>query len=388
MKKSANTNKSKSLKIILISIVAVTATYILLPNYLQKGLIYLSPNIDDFLIFDNREVKTGKSRPWPLSANYGNIGLKETKLDSLQKYQTVAFLVIHKDSILFEGYWNGYTKQTPSNSFSMAKSIVSLLIGCAIEDGFIQGLDEKVSNYLPWLKGPFSNELTIRHLLSMSSASSWDESYSSPFSITTQAYYGRDLPAVMHKVEISQHPGVAFSYKSGNTQLLERVLHKATGISISEYASQRLWQPLGAENPALWSLDRKYGTEKAYCCFNSNARDFARIGSLVLNHGSFRGLKIVSPNYIKEMTKPVKYLTDKDANMVDYYGLHWWIMNYKGEKIPYARGILGQYIYVLPREDAVIVRLGHKRSKNYHLHHPVDAFTWLQTGLDIIRQNQ
>jgi hypothetical protein len=88
------------------------------------------------------------------------------------------------------------------------------------------------------------------------------------------------------------------------------------------------------------------------------------------------------------MTKPVKYLTDKDANMVDYYGLHWWIMNYKDEKIPYARGILGQYIYVLPREDAVIVRLGHKRSKNYHLHHPADAFTWLQTGLDIIRQNQ
>jgi CubicO group peptidase (beta-lactamase class C family) len=191
----------------------------------------------------------------------------------------------------------------------------------------------------------------------------------------------------MHKVEISQHPGVVFNYKSGNTQLLERVLNKATGMSISEYASQRLWQPLGAENPALWSLDRKHGTEKAYCCFNSNARDFARIGSLVLNHGSYRNLQIVSKNYIEEMTKPVKYLTDKDDNKADYYGLHWWIMNYKGEKIPYARGILGQYIYVLPREDAVIVRLGHKRSKNYRSHHPEDSFTWLQTGLDIIRQN-
>ena len=386
MKKSKKANKSKTLRTIILIIVALTATYIFLPNYLQKGLIYLNPNIDDYKIFDNREVKTGDPLPWALSENYGQLKLSLTSEDSLEKYQTVAFLVIQHDSILFEKYWDGYSQTTPSNSFSMAKSVVSLLIGCAIEDGYIKSLDEKVKNYLPWLKGTYRDELTIRHLLTMSSASSWDESYSSPFSITTRAYYGRNLKSTMKEVKIIRHPGIVFKYRSGDTQLLERVLFKATGMHLSDYASQKLWQPLGAREPALWSLDKRKGIEKAYCCFNSNARDFARIGSLVLNNGRFAKKRILPTHYIKEMTTPVKYLTNEEAEMVDYYGLQWWIMHFDDQKIPYARGILGQYIYVVPQYDAVIVRLGKKRSSTYQEHHPKDAFTWLKTGIDIIKK--
>ncbi|PWE01399.1 serine hydrolase domain-containing protein [Marinilabilia rubra] len=387
MKKSKRTNKSKTLRTVILIIVGLMATYTFLPNYLQKGLIYMNPNIDDYKIFDNREVKTGEPIPWPTAEKYGHLKLNQTTIDSLEKYNSVAFLVIQHDSILYEGYWDGYTETTISNSFSMSKSVVSLLIGCAIEEGLIKSLDEKAKKYLPWLNGPYSGDLTIRHLLTMSSASSWDESYSSPFSITTRAYYGRSLSSTIKEVKIVQHPGIVWNYRSGDTQLLERILNKATGLTLSEYASQKLWQPMGAEEPALWSLDRRKGIEKAYCCFNSNARDFARIGNLILNNGSFAGKKILSEDYINKMITPAKYLTNENAEMVDYYGLHWWIMNYKDQEIPYARGILGQYIFVVPQHDAVIVRLGHKRSDSYHNHHPKDAFTWVKAGLEIIKQN-
>ncbi|WP_010663122.1 serine hydrolase domain-containing protein [Marinilabilia salmonicolor] len=389
MKKSGKVKKSKTFKIIIFSIVGITALYTLLPDYLQKGMIYLTPDIDDYKIFDNREVETGTPRSWPLTFDYNQYTITpESVRDSMKTLQTTGFLIIKNDSLLFEQYSEGHNSTTISNSFSMAKSIVSLLIGCAIEDGHIGSLDDKVKKYLPWLKGPHSDQLTIRHLLTMSSASDWDEHYSSPFSITTRAYYGRDLPGTMKQVKIVNHPGIMFNYRSGDTQFLERILSATTGMPLADYASKKLWEPLGAEVPALWSLDRREGTEKAYCCFSSTPRDFARIGSLVLNGGLFHGKRLISDQYIKMMTTPAKYLTNEEAQMVEYYGLHWWVMNYGGEQIPYARGILGQYIFVIPSHNAVIVRLGHQRSNEYRNHHPKDAYTWIRTGLNILEQRQ
>lgn len=387
MKKSRKAKKSKAFKIIIFSIVGITALYTLLPDYLQKGLIYLTPDIDDYKIFDNREVKTNTPRPWPETFDYNLYTPSSLAInDSIGLLETTGILVIQNDSLLYEKYFGGHEVTTISNSFSMAKSIVALLVGCAVDDGHIRSIDDKVKKYLPWIKGPYSDNLTIRHLLTMSSASSWDEHYSSPFSITTRAYYGRDLPGTMKNVKILKNPGIMFNYRSGDTQFLERILTGTTGMSLAEYASEKLWQPLGAELPALWSLDRRQGTEKAYCCFNSTPRDFARLGSLVLNRGEFMGQRILSADFIQEITTPARYLTNEQAQMVDYYGLHWWIMNFRGEQIPYARGILGQYIFVIPSQNAVIVRLGHQRSKEYRNHHPLDAYTWLRAGMDIIEQ--
>lgn len=388
MYKNLSVSKNRTFRIVIFSIVAIMATYTFLPDYLQKALIYLTPDIDDYEIFDNRKVETSDSIPWPKAQNYNQARLPKTARDSLEKYQSVAFLVIHRDSLLYEKYWGEHDSASISNSFSMAKSLVSLLVGCAINDGYIKGIDDKVIDYFPQLKGSFKEDLTIRHLLTMSSASSWNESYTSPFSITTQAYYGRNLNKIIKKIEINNNPGIEFEYRSGDTQLLAKVLTEATGKTLSEYASEKLWQPLGAEKPALWSLDKRNGTEKAYCCFHSTARDFAKIGNLVVNEGSFRNKQLVPESYIEQMTSPVRYLTDEDAGMVDYYGLNWWIMNHNNKKIPYARGILGQYIYVIPKLDAVVVRLGHNRSNTYKEKHPEDAYTWLETGLKIIKQNQ
>jgi len=227
MKKTLNVPKHRILRIVIFSIVAVMATYTLLPDYLQKALIYLTPNIDDYEIFDNRKVEAGDSIPWPKARQYNQAKLPATARDSLEKYQSVAFLVIHRDSLLYEEYWGGYDSTTISNSFSMAKSIVSLLVGCAIKDGHIKDINDKVIDYFPEIKGPYKEELTIRHLLTMSSASSWNESYTSPFSITTQAYYGRNLDKIIKKIKIINNPGIEFEYSSGDTQLLAKVLTRS-----------------------------------------------------------------------------------------------------------------------------------------------------------------
>jgi CubicO group peptidase (beta-lactamase class C family) len=379
---------NRPLKTFLIVFIVFSGTYFLLPDFLVPTLIYQHPGITDYKIFNNRRVEKGEPQPWPMASNYNRVSPSEAYADTLKEFESIAFLVIHHDSLLYESYEDPFSASSLSNSFSMAKSIVGLLVGYAIEEGSINGLDDKVLTYLPELKGTFAKDLTIRHLLSMSSGSSWDESYSSIFSMTTQAYYGRDLGKTIEQIEIINPPGETFSYRSGDTQLVSEIVTRATGKTLAGYASEKLWKPLGAEQAALWSLDKANGREKAYCCFNSNARDFARLGALVLNQGQWHDQQLLSDDYIREIIRPVTQLTDQHGNAVDFYGLQWWIMHYKGLEIPYARGILGQYIFILPEEDAVIVRLGHERSKNRRNNHTLDAYTWVDLGLMMISQNQ
>jgi CubicO group peptidase (beta-lactamase class C family) len=142
---------------------------------------------------------------------------------------------------------------------------------------------------------------------------------------------------------------------------------------------------MGAEHDALWCLDKKDGLEKAYCCFNSNARDFARFGKLVLNHGSFNGKQVISEKYITETTTPARDLLDDEGKPLDFYGYQWWLVKRNGKYIPYMRGILGQYIFVIPEKNAIIVRLGRVRSKSYIGHHPSDVITYLEEGMKMLK---
>ena len=183
-------------------------------------------------------------------------------------------------------------------------------------------------------------------------------------------------------------PGVNFIYQSGVTQLLGFIVEKATGEKLSDYVSRKLWTPMHAEESALWSLDRKDGMEKAYCCFNSNARDFARFGQLLLNNGQWDDRQLISPAYLAEATSPDTRLVYKDLGKPNHcYGFQYWILDYKGMKIPYMRGILGQYVFTLPEKNAVIVRLGHKRSDTYTAdqHYPDDINTWLDAAMDLLQ---
>ena len=233
----------------------------------------------------------------------------------------------------------------------------------------------------------------------MSAGVEWDESHSTLFSKTTEAYYGKDLWNLTLTEKLIEKPGVRFNYQSGVSQMLAFLLQKATGKKISDYASEKIWTPIQAEEDAMWSLDKKNGMEKAYCCFNTNARDFARLGQLVLNKGEWDGAVVVDSNYIRQATTPASWLqytpktTDSESVSVkprpcEFYGYQFWIANYKGLKIPYMRGILGQYIFVVPELDAVIVRLGKKRDKESNLdqNYSKDVDIWLNAGIEVINR--
>jgi CubicO group peptidase (beta-lactamase class C family) len=350
------------------------------------ALIYQYVGIDDHNIFLTKTVKSGNAIPWKISENYNQSKIITSEKQKIESYKTIAFIVIQNDSIQYEEYWDTYSDTSLTNAFSATKSIISLLIGIAIDEGKIKSINQKISDFFPELKGKYSGEVSIKNLLTMSSGLNWDESYGSPFSKTTQAYYGSNLKKLIFDLEINEKPGEKFKYLSGTTQLLAFVISKATGKSVSEYASEKLWIPIGAQHDALWYLDKANGMEKSYCCFTSNARDFAKIGQLVLDSGRVNGNQIISENYISQLSQPDTFLIDEKNQKVDYYGLHWWIIDYKGFKITYARGILGQYIFVIPQINAVVVRLGHKRDDNYEKHHPLDVYLYLDAAFNLLNK--
>jgi len=329
-------------------------------TYLFKAVWFNFANIDDYKIFENDTVKIGQPQPWAMSAAYNKINYPDSVNNFMEELDAVALLVIKNDSIQFEKYWDGYSDSSLSNSFSMAKSVTSLLIGVAIKEGKIQSVEQSVGDFIPEFKEGAKAALKIKQVLTMSSGTNWNESYSNPASETTELYYGKDLYKVATKVQMDKEPGTYHTYKSGDTQLLGLILQKATGKTISQYASEKLWEPMGAEHPALWSVDKKGGNEKVYCCFNSNVRDFARLGKLMLDSGKWKGNAIIDSNYFAQSIKPCG-VKDEKGMACDYYGYQWWI-DPEHPEVFYARGILGQYIIVIPSKKTIIVRLGKKTS--------------------------
>lgn len=370
-------------------IVCCIGGYLVLPSnyYLRRALTHLLPKIDQYPIFENRTVKAGNPQPWIQSEAYNTVSIPEKYLPVFEQLGTVAYVIIKDSTLLFEQYWEDYSPESHSNSFSMAKSIVSLAIGAAIDDGFIKDVDQPVSDFFPEFQGYNGKPLTLRHLLTMSAGVDFDEAYSSPFSPTTKLYYGDDLQQIAFGMKEIEEPGVNFIYQSGVTQLLAFIVEKATGENISSYVSRKFWTPMNAEEDALWSLDKKDGIEKAYCCFNSNARDFARFGQLILNEGEWNGGQLISSSYLKEATTPDTSLLFKEYNETNHcYGFQFWHLSYNGMEIPYMRGILGQYIFIIPDLNAVVVRLGHKRSETRSdQHYPDDIDTWLGAAVEMIQ---
>jgi len=363
--------------------------WLLLPSnyYVRQALLHLFPEIDQYPIFENRTVKTGDPQSWTYSADYNTLSVPEKYMDDFKKYGTTAFVIIQDGELLFEQYWDDYTAKTLSNSFSMSKSLVSLAVGCAIDDGFIRDVEQPVSDFFPQFGGYDGHKLTLKHLLTMSAGLDFQESYSSIFSTLTELYYGNNLEKITLNMKEIAKPGVKVDYQSGATQLIAFILEKATGESISSYVSRKLWTPLQAEEDALWSLDRENGMEKAFCCFNSTARDFARIGQLILNKGKWKGRQIVSPEYIQAAITPDRSLLFEDYNEPnDYYGYQFWTLRKNGYDVPYLRGILGQYVFAIPEKNAVVVRLGHKRSDQYSVsqHYPYDVDIWYDAAIDMI----
>jgi CubicO group peptidase (beta-lactamase class C family) len=376
---------SKLKKITLIIVAVLVLAYLTLPHYVRQALIHQYPGIEDYKIFYNRVVEAGTYIPWEQDSLYNTMAIADSTMNKIESYEPVAFLVIQDEKILYEKYWEGYSDSSLSNSFSAAKSIIGLLVGAAIDDGYIKSVDQKVADFLPSFKEGGKEKISIKHLLTMSSGLDWDEEYASLFSPTTAAYYTNDLRKLVDKLGMEEEPGKRYYYRSIDSEVLAMIVQAATGKTISEYASEKYWKNIGAHHDALWCLDHKDGMEKAYCCFNSNARDFARWGQLMLNKGKWGDKQLVSETYLDETTTPANYLTEDDGLHVDYYGYQWWIMNYNGYKIPYMRGILGQYVFAIPEKNAVVVRLGHKRSDELIGPNRKDMYVYMEAASQILR---
>jgi len=354
-------------------------------RYLWQVVLHGTPDIDDYRIFANHTVKAANPQPWRISANYNKASIPVSRLPYFKQFKTVAYLIAQDNAVVFEQYWDGYSAESLSNSFSAAKSIVSLLAGIARDEKKIVTFDQSVADFYPPYATDNRKEITIKDVLTMSAGLDWDEAYSSPFSITTKAYYGKDIESLISNLKLVEKPGVRHRYQSGVTELLSLIVSNAVGTTLSEYASEKLWTPIGAEHDALWSLDRDNGIEKAYCCFNTNVRDFARIGQLILNKGKWNGKQVISEKFINEATTPAAWLKDGDTERnVDFYGYQWWRIVRSGIEVKYARGILGQYIFVIPEKNMVVVRLGHKRDVKTENNYPRDVEVWIDTALEMM----
>jgi len=375
-------------KILLIAVIVLGGAYLLSPEYLRNAAFYLYPGIDDHKHFDNRTVIAGAPDPWQSLDGSGRREVPPGYEELLEKYKTVSFLVVEKGQIIFERYWEGYTQESLTGTFSVSKSIISFLTGIAIDRGFIDSVDQALGDFIPEFSTGGLAKITLRHLLEMSSGLSWDDSYLNPFGITSRAYYGDNLRELSLKQNPVELPGEFFRYKNGNTQLLAIALEKACGMSVSAFASANLWKKTGAVNDALWSLDKVNGIEKAFAGFNATARDLARIGQLILNRGEWRGRQVISSGYIESALAPSSHLTDKNGNKVNYYGWHWWMHRQDGMIIYSMRGLKGQYVIVIPDRDIVIVRLGKKAGRDLdNSFTPSDLPGWVNIGLYLAADN-
>ena len=350
----------KVLKWFLVLLAAIVALiYIFDLGYLVRAVrvTYLTGHktafLEDYTYFDNREIKAGTPQPWNISKDYNKVKPTEKLEQTHKELKTISFLVIKNDSIWHESYYDIGTIDSKTNSFSMAKSIVTSALGKAIDLGMIPGLDSKVIDYLPELTGEFASELTVGDLASMASGQHWDENYYGPTSVTTQAYFKKNLRKLMLSLPIDQKPGQHFIYQSGDTQLLAMVLEKATKMHLADFVSKYFWEPMGMEHDAIWQIDHADdGIEKAYCCVASNALDFAKFGKLYMQDGMWNGQQILSSEYIHKSINP----RFKESPQ---YGYGWWLSNYKNKHIYYMRGHLGQFVIVIPEDELIIVRLGH-----------------------------
>ena len=352
----------KTLKVIVILFVLLIAVlYITDTDYLIKAVrtIYLrgytTAFLDDYKRFDNATINIGTPQAWPNHKDYNNVKPTDKLEKTNQDLGTIAYVIIKNDSIWFEKYYDGYDENSKSNSFSMAKSYVSAMLGKAIMDGHIKSLDQPVCDFLPAFCDEKASKMTVGDLSSMSSGTNWDEAYYSPFSITTRAYFDDDLAKVINGLKVVNQPGKAFKYASGDTQMLAMVIEKATGKKLYEYLEESFWKPLGSENQTLWQLDSEaHDLVKAYCCIASNAKDFARLGKLYKDHGKWNGQQVLDSAFIAKSVTP----RFKDSPQ---YGYGWWLKTMGDKSFFMMRGHLGQYVIVEPEDNVIIVRLGHSK---------------------------
>jgi len=365
----------------------VALAYITGNDHLVRGVrfTYLigrsSPEIDDRDFFPYSTIPASTPQPWPQGARYGKLALTADQEKTLHELYSVGFAVFQHDSLIFEQYWNGWDADSVSNSFSVAKSYISLLTGIAMKEGRIKSVFQPVGDFIPAYKEGCHAKINLYHLLTMSTGLDWSESGANPFSDNAMGYYGSNVRELSLNQPCREEPGKAFDYISGSTQIMAEVIEAAYGQPLDALVREKIWGPLGCEHEAYWGKDTEDGDFKAFCCLYATARDFGRIGQLYLDSGMWKGQQIIDREFWKASITPAA-ITDKGAPN-KRYGYFWWLAEQDGKPIWYCRGFHGEYVVVLPDEDLVFVRTGMKREEVNDTGHPTDVFKWISIAREL-----
>ena len=271
-----------------------------------------------------------------------------------------AFLVARTDAVVLERYWRGLGPEGQTNSASMAKTITSLLIGIARDEGLIQSLDQPAATWIPAWRNDARRKITLRHLLQMHAGLQPMGEYTDPFSDAAYLALGTDLRYVVDHVPLVEEPGTRFDYNNVNYQVLGFVLEAATGKRYAEWLSAKLWAPLGARDAWLW-LDRERGDARTYGYLFASPEDWARVGLLLLHGGEWNGRRLISREYLREMRQP--------SPTESVYGLGVWLADnaYQAKEQEELfldpdtfrlDGHSKQRVYISPASSVVVVRVG------------------------------
>jgi CubicO group peptidase (beta-lactamase class C family) len=323
---------------------------------------------DDYLTLPARELAASPD-PFQFAVDTSKEMLvqetfqSDTKIKDLDTFLedtgTWAFLVIQNDTILYERYFKGHQHDSLLTSFSVAKSFNSALIGIAIEEGYIKSVNDPITDYIPELAERDSRfrDIQIRHLLMMASGLRYEDHplFRAPdHSLTYEFEDLRHL--ILTETEVVEQPGTTFVYNDYNPLLLGLILERATGRPVTTYLQEKIWDPIGMEYGGSWSLDsEKSGFEKMESSINARAVDYAKFGRLYLNGGNWNGTQVVPAAWVAASTQDNGMIEDAPI----YYGYLWWGENCNPDSQDFlAVGNFGQFIYVSPAKDLIIVRNG------------------------------
>ena len=268
-----------------------------------------------------------------------------TLADFLSNQSVAGLLVIKDGAIVYEHYGLGNDRATRWISYSVTKSVTSLLVGAAIRDGYIASVDEKVTDYLPRLKGSAYDSARIRDVLQMASGVAWDETYDNPESDLNQVDWSTlSLYDYLDDMPRTAPPGETFNYNTAESNLVGNLLRAAIGNNLSTYLEQKIWRPFGMEADAAWNLTEPAGGEFGGCCINATLRDFGRLGLFAMNEGRLPdGTEVLPAGWMQQSTTPSKGYPG--------YGYFWWLTDNGAYR---ASGIFGQGIYIDPAENLII----------------------------------
>ena len=308
-------------------------------------------NIDR--IYSTRRIRAGVStrplEPWPVDLSgirYEVDGESFSFGEFVQRPEHVGLLVVQDGRVLYEAYANGNDASSRWISFSVTKSITSMLIGAAIQDGYIESVDEPLVRYLPRLRGSGYEGVTIANLLQMASGVRWNEDYEDPDSDVARAggSNGMSLARYMAELPREHEPGEAFNYNTGETNLVGQLLRSAIGNNASTYLEAKIWQPFGMEHDANWVISPDSLAELGGCCLSMTLRDYARVGMFALAEGQLDdGSRVLPAGWMDASTAA--------SSSQDGYGYSWWLAD---DHSYAANGIFGQIIQVDPSSNSVI----------------------------------